>query len=87
MLPDWVRSPNLNEILRRQEELADADEVFGPPAAVDMEGMFRERHHRFRQRTSSANWNGGDRLTEDEVRRDVEGRERVRREGGWVWGV
>lgn len=87
MLPGWVQSPILNDTLRQQEELQNADDVFGPPAAVDMEGMFRERHHRFRQRTSSANWNGADRLTEEEVRRDVEGRERVRREGGWVFGL
>ncbi len=65
----------------------DADAVFGPVASPRMEEMFRERHHRFRSRTSSANWAGADRLTDEEIRRDVEARQRLRREGGWTFGL
>lgn len=52
-----------------------------------MEEVFRnkDRHKRFRDRTSSANWNGADRLTEEERKRDREGRERLVRDGGWVF--
>ncbi|KAL8689277.1 MAG: hypothetical protein Q9218_005020, partial [Villophora microphyllina] len=70
MLPSWVQSPVLNELLREQERNKDPDSIFGPSQKVDMEEMFRERHHRFRNRTSSANWGGNDRLTEEEIRRD-----------------
>ena len=86
-LPDWAQSPNLRQLLEQQEDLLDADTVFGPVASPHMEEMFRERHHRFRSRTSSANWAGQDRLTEDEIRRDVEARARMRREGGWTFGL
>lgn len=87
MLPSWVQSPILNELLREQERSKDPDSIFGPSQKVDMEDMFRERHHRFRNRTSSANWAGNDRLTEEEIRRDNEARERMRREGGWTFGL
>ena len=70
-----------------QDENMDADTVFGPVASPHMEEMFKERHHRFRSRTSSANWAGADRLTEEEIRRDVEARQRLRREGGWTFGL
>ncbi|KAL8814318.1 MAG: hypothetical protein Q9223_006449, partial [Gallowayella weberi] len=56
MLPSWVQSPILNDMLREQERNKDPDSIFGPSAAVNMEEMFKERHHRFRSRTSSANW-------------------------------
>ncbi|KAL6715157.1 hypothetical protein ACLMJK_007421 [Lecanora helva] len=82
-LPEWAQSPQLRELLMTQDENMDADAVFGPVQSPHMEEMFRERHHRFRSRTSSANWGGQDRLTEEEVRRDVEARRRLRREGGW----
>ncbi|KAI4196815.1 MAG: hypothetical protein LQ350_006328 [Teloschistes chrysophthalmus] len=87
MLPTWVQSPYLNELLREQERSQDPDRIFGPSQKVDMEDMFRERHQRFRHRTSSANWAGNDRLTEEEIRRDREARERMRREGGWSFGL
>lgn len=70
-----------------QDENMDADAVFGPVQSPHMEEMFRERHHRFRNRTSSANWAGQDRLTEEEIRRDVEARRKLRREGGWTFGL
>ncbi len=86
-LPDWARSPNLNQLLMTQEDMMDADTVFGPVASPHMEEMFRERHHRFRSRTSSANWAGQDRLTQEEINRDVAARARLRREGGWTFGL
>ncbi|KAL8696288.1 MAG: hypothetical protein Q9224_002876 [Gallowayella concinna] len=87
MLPSWVQSPILNDMLREQERNKDPDSIFGPSAAVNMEEMFKERHHRFRSRTSSANWAGNDRLTEEEIRSDNAARERMRREGGWSFGL
>lgn len=86
-LPEWAQSPQLRQLLMTQDEHMDADAVFGPVASPHMEEMFRERHHRFRSRTSSANWAGQDRLTEEEIRRDVEARARLRREGGWTFGL
>lgn len=87
-LPDWVLTPNLDERLREQERL-NPDTLFGPIAPLVMEDIFRDknRHHRFRSRTSSANWFGPDRLTEEEVRKDIEAREKLRREGGWSFGL
>lgn len=86
-LPSWVQSPNLRQQLEEQEDRLNADDVFGPVASPHMEEMFRERHHRFRSRTSSANWAGQDRLTDEEIRRDVEARARMRRDGGWTFGL
>lgn len=86
-LPEWAQSPNLRDLLMTQDENMDADAVFGPVQSPHMEEMFRERHHRFRSRTSSANWAGADRLTDEEIRRDVEARQRLRREGGWTFGL
>ena len=86
-LPEWAQSPQLRQLLMTQDENMDADAVFGPVASPHMEEMFKERHHRFRSRTSSANWAGADRLTEEEIRRDVEARQRLRREGGWTFGL
>ena len=86
-LPDWAQSPNLRSLLMHQEEDINPDVIFGPVQSPHMEEMFRERHHRFRSRTSSANWAGQDRLTEEEIRRDVEARQRLRREGVWTFGL
>ena len=86
-LPEWAQSPQLRQLLMTQDENMDADAVFGPVASPHIEEMFKERHHRFRSRTSSANWAGADRLTEEEIRRDVEARQRLRREGGWTFGL
>jgi len=87
-LPDWVLTPNLDERLRDQERL-NPDVLFGPIAPLVMEEIFKDknRHHRFRSRTSSANWFGSDRLTEEEIRKDNEAREKLRREGGWTFGL
>jgi hypothetical protein len=87
-LPEWVLTPNLDERLREQERL-NPDVLFGPIAPLVMEEIFKDknRHHRFRSRTSSANWFGQDKLTEEEVRADNAARERLRREGGWTFGL
>lgn len=82
--PDWANSPNLRELLEKQQ-LVDPETIFGPIKQPNMEKMFpnKERHHRFRQRTSSANWSGADRLTEEEIRKDLLAREKISRQGGW----
>lgn len=88
MQPDWVQSPELRRLIEEQEKNQNADSIFGPPQTPRMEEMFKDRHQRFRNRTSSANWTAsGDRLTEEEKVADREARERVRREGGWRFGI
>ena len=85
--PAWADSPALRDLLRRQQ-LTDPATVFGPIAPLMMEEVFKgskDRHARFRARTSSANWNGPDRLTEEEKRRDHEAREQLQREGAWTF--
>jgi hypothetical protein len=84
--PSWVNSPALRELLQKQQ-LVDPEQIFGPIAPLHMEEIFKgkDRHKRFRDRTSSANWTGADRLTEEERKRDREGRERLMREGGWTF--
>ena len=83
----WANSPALRTQLAKQETI-DPSEVFGQPGPLNMEEVFpksKDRFHKFRARTSSANWSGQDRLTEDEVRKDLEARDRVRRQGGWTY--
>ena len=45
------------------------------------------RWHKFRARTSSANWSGSDRLTEEEERRDLRARDKIRKQGGWSYDL
>lgn len=87
-VPDWANSPALAAGIMRQEGM-DPAAIFGPPGELKMEEVFKnkERWGRFRARTSSANWSGSDRLTEEEVQRDLIARERLRREGGWSYGL
>jgi hypothetical protein len=82
--PDWTDSPALREQLQNQQ-LIDPEQIFGPIAPLRMEEVFKnkERHKKFRDRTSSANWAGADRLTEEEKVKDKEARERLMRQGGW----
>ena len=83
----WANSPALRTQLAKQETI-DPSEVFGQPGALNMEEVFpksKDRFHKFRARTSSANWSGQDRLTDDEIRKDLEARDRVRRQGGWTY--
>ncbi|KAF4546461.1 Inner centromere protein [Lasiodiplodia theobromae] len=83
--PSWVNSPALRELLT-QQQLVDPLEVFGPIPPLQMEEIFKnkDRHKRFRERTSSAYW-VKDKLTEEERKKDMEGRERLMRDGGWTY--
>ncbi|ROW13252.1 hypothetical protein VPNG_04821 [Cytospora leucostoma] len=83
----WADTPALRRELMRQETV-DPLQVFGPPAPLNMEEVFsksKDKWHKFRARTSSANWSGADRLTEEEIRKDMAAREKMRREGGWSY--
>lgn len=83
----WTNSPDLRKALALQETI-DPAQVFGQPGPINMEEVFsksKDRFKKFRDRTSSANWSGLDKLTEDEVKRDLEARDRVRRQGGWTY--
>ncbi|KAL7922372.1 hypothetical protein ACQKWADRAFT_293277 [Trichoderma austrokoningii] len=83
----WADSPDLRQALMRQETM-DPSRIFGPPAPLIMEEVFsksKDKWHKFRQRTSSANWSGLDRLTEDDIRKDMVARNKLRRDGGWSY--
>lgn len=86
--PPWADSPDLRRALMRQETM-DPSMIFGPPAPLNMEEVFKnkEKWHKFRARTSSANWSGSDRLTEEEIRKDLAARDKIRREGGWSYDM
>ncbi|KAI1342329.1 hypothetical protein F5Y15DRAFT_299803 [Xylariaceae sp. FL0016] len=87
MVADWADSPNLRRALVEQETM-DPFAVFGAPGPINMEEVFsksKDRFPKFRNRTSSANWSGADRLTEDDIRKDLAAREKMRREGGWTY--
>lgn len=86
-VPSWVASPALRDLLTQQQTV-DPEAVFGPIGELKMEEVFKggkaDRLKRFRDRGSSAAWiETGDALTSAEKRRDLEGREKVAREGGW----
>jgi hypothetical protein len=85
LVPDWVNTPNLRELLTSQQ-LVDPEQIFGPIAPLNMEQVFpnKERHKRFRERTSSAYW-VNDQLTETERRKEREARERIVRDGAWTY--
>ena len=83
----WADSPALKPALMAQE-MMDPMQIFGPPRAINMEEVFsksKDRFHKFRARTSSANWSGSDRLTEEDIRKDLRAREKLRKEGGWSY--
>lgn len=83
----WADSPDLRRALVRQETM-DPSQIFGPPAPLNMEEVFnksKDRFHKFRARTSSANWSGADRLTEEDIRKDLIARDKLRRDGGWSY--
>lgn len=83
--PSWVNTPNLREMLTSQQ-LMDPETIFGPIAPLNMEAVFpnKERHKRFRERTSSAYW-AHDQVTEEEKRKEREARERLARDGAWTY--
>ncbi|KAG6234177.1 hypothetical protein E4U26_005913 [Claviceps purpurea] len=83
----WANSPALRMALVRQETM-DPSQIFGPPAPLIMEEVFAEsksKFPKFRERTSSANWSGADRLTEEEIRKDLIARDKLRRDGRWSY--
>jgi len=59
--PDWAQDGQLQHALQLQSEI-NPDVLFGAVRPLHLEDMFK-KHHRFRARTSSANWSGTDRLT------------------------
>lgn len=86
-VPDWAKEDNLRNLLVKQEG-QDGERVFGPSAPLRMEEIFKDskdRFKKFRDRTSSANWNGPDGLTQDEIKWDMAERERLKKNGGWVF--
>lgn len=85
-IASWADTPELRRELMKQESI-DPLQVFGPPAPLKLEEVFKnkDRWSKFRSRGSSANWNGGDKLTEDEIRKDLAAREKMRRDGGWTY--
>jgi Inner centromere protein, ARK binding region len=68
--PAWAESPVLMAHLKRQQ-MINPDDVFGeikPPAIDDIfKNNNRRGHSTFRPRSSSANWNGQDKLTREEI--------------------
>ncbi|KAI0967059.1 hypothetical protein F4678DRAFT_447279 [Xylaria arbuscula] len=89
LVADWADSPNLRRALVEQEN-KNPFEVFGAPAPLNMEEVFarsKERFPKFRARTSSANWSGPDGLSEEDIRKDLAAREKMRREGGWSYDM
>ncbi|PTD04818.1 hypothetical protein FCULG_00000447 [Fusarium culmorum] len=83
----WANSPAIRAALLAQEKMNPAA-IFGEPGPINMDEVFhasKERLHKFRARTSSANWSGNDRLTEEDIRKDLAARDRLRREGGWSY--
>jgi len=83
----WADSPALKGALMAQEML-DPMQIFGPPRPINMEEVFsksKDRFQKFRARTSSANWSGSDRLTEEDIRKDLQARDKMRKEGGWSY--
>lgn len=87
-VPQWAESPELRAILRQQQAV-NPEEIFGPMAKLDMDAIFQNRTdkqaHRFRSRTSSANWSGADRLTAAEIAADNEARQKMIAQGGWKY--
>lgn len=65
--PAWAESPELKHALEMQANV-NPDEFFGSIRPLNMDELFKQRQGKFRARTSSANWSGADRLTEQEER-------------------
>ncbi|KAL3462608.1 hypothetical protein BJX64DRAFT_137288 [Aspergillus heterothallicus] len=87
-VPNWAQSKELELLLRKQEGL-EADSIFGPIAPFSLEETFKsdKRIKKFRERTSSANWAGPDGLTQEEIRKDIAERQRLRMNGGWSFDM
>lgn len=70
-VPKWAQPKELESLLRQQEGM-EVDSIFGPMAPFSLEETFKtdKKIKKFRERTSSANWSGADRLTQDEIRKE-----------------
>lgn len=73
----------------KNQLVMDPEAVFGPMAPLSMEDIFKGRGDRvnakFRNRTSSANWGGQDRLTPAEIEADKIERQRMIENNGWTY--
>ncbi|KAJ5087052.1 hypothetical protein NUU61_008359 [Penicillium alfredii] len=83
-VPKWAQPKELESLLRQQDGM-EVDSIFGPIAPFSLEDTFKadKKVKKFRDRTSSANWSGPDGLTQDEVRKDRQERQRLKVNGGW----
>ncbi|KAA8906680.1 hypothetical protein TRICI_005103 [Trichomonascus ciferrii] len=69
VLKDWASTPELRNMLMNQQKV-DPDAIFGPIPPLHMEEVFKNsRLSRFRPRSSSANWTGQDKLSQQEIER------------------
>lgn len=87
-VPKWAQPKELEALLREQEG-RETESIFGPIAPFSLEETFKadKKIKKFRERTSSANWSGPDGLTQEEIRRDIAERQRLRMNGGWVFNA
>ncbi|CAG8272405.1 unnamed protein product [Penicillium salamii] len=83
-VPKWAQPKELEGLLRQQDGM-EVDSIFGPIAPFSLEDTFKadKKIKKYRDRTSSANWSGPDGLTQEEIRKDVADRQRLRLNGGW----
>ncbi|KAJ5220493.1 hypothetical protein N7468_009697 [Penicillium chermesinum] len=83
-VPQWAQTKELERLLRIQDGM-EVDSIFGPIAPFSLEETFKsdKKIKKYRDRTSSANWSGPDGLTQEEIRKDVADRQRLRLNGGW----
>ncbi|KAJ5272940.1 hypothetical protein N7478_008065 [Penicillium angulare] len=83
-VPQWAQPKELQDLLRQQDGM-EVDSIFGPIAPFSLEETFKgdKKIKKYRERTSSAHWSGPDGLTQEEIRRDVADRQRLRMDGGW----
>ena len=83
-VPKWAQPKELESLLRQQEGM-EVDSIFGPIAPFSLEETFKadKKIKKFRERTSSANWGGPDGLTQDEIRKDLSERQKMKLNGGW----
>jgi hypothetical protein len=85
-VPKWAKPEELEAILRDQEG-RDPGSIFGPIAPFSLEETFKadKKIRKLRERGSSAHWDGPDGLTQEEIRRDLAERQRLRMNGGWMF--
>lgn len=64
MRAKWAETPRLLNALETQQTV-DPDRIFGLVQPVALREIF-DKPRKFRPRTSSANWSGADKLTNEE---------------------